>query len=101
MNTITILQKCIAELGKKKPKKDYVIGMLETLVATSGGVPMFAGQPMTTPPIVPAFIPDGERGPQDPPIIRGFGDLVTKVPEQTDAEKDAESAYLRGGIGKI
>jgi hypothetical protein len=28
-----ILQKCLEELNKEVPRKDYVIGMLETLIA--------------------------------------------------------------------
>lgn len=32
----TILQKCLDELNKKDIRKDYVIGMLETLISMSG-----------------------------------------------------------------
>jgi len=32
----TILQKCLDELNKKDIRKDYVIGMLETLISLSG-----------------------------------------------------------------
>lgn len=32
-----ILEKCLEELRKDTPRKDYVIGMLETLVEMDGG----------------------------------------------------------------
>ncbi len=32
MNSIKILQKCIAELQKPEPRLDYITGMLETMV---------------------------------------------------------------------
>lgn len=32
----SILKKCIAELDKDKPRLDYVLGMLETVLATLG-----------------------------------------------------------------
>lgn len=35
MNT-AILKKCLDELNKENPRKDYVIGMLETLIETAG-----------------------------------------------------------------
>lgn len=36
MNNNAILQKCLDELNKKDIRKDYVIGMLETLISLSG-----------------------------------------------------------------
>ncbi len=40
MNT-NILKKCLDELNKDNPRKDYVIGMLETLVDTQNQIPQF------------------------------------------------------------
>lgn len=34
-----ILEKCLEELRKEAPRKDYVIGMLETLVEMADGQP--------------------------------------------------------------
>lgn len=41
MNT-KILQKCITELKTEKPKIDYVLGMLETLMEMTGKEPEVA-----------------------------------------------------------
>ena len=36
----TILTKCIEELKTDKPRIDYVLGMLETLIAMQGATPI-------------------------------------------------------------
>lgn len=35
----TILQKCVVELKTDKPKIDYILGMLETVIEMSGNTP--------------------------------------------------------------
>lgn len=92
-----ILQKCVEELKKDTFSKEYVLGMLETIIEMQK-------------PSVPdyPFIP-GVRGEQyttdapDPviadlvnPVITGFKDLIPK-----EEEKNLEAKYVSGPIGKI
>ena len=53
MNTL-ILQKCVEELKKENPKIDYILGMLETVIALSGTT--------TSTYIPPIILPTNEIG---------------------------------------
>jgi hypothetical protein len=56
MNT-QILQKCIEELKQTNPKIDYILGMLETVVAMSAQPPQYP--PMNYPSTPSHVIPYG------------------------------------------
>lgn len=66
MNT-SILKKCLDELNKENPRKDYVIGMIETLIDTQGSnqtrdIPIYPGLGATAI-NVPYIIPEREIAP--------------------------------------
>ena len=84
MNT-QILQKCIEELKQDKPKIDYILGMLETVVAMSNNVLP------TYPPIYSN--PNGTGG-------NGIGYPPPTVYNKSDEESFTEK-YLNGPIGTI
>ena len=90
MNT-NILKKCVEELKKEKFSKEYVMGMLETLIE------------MQTPsnyviPVNNTVANLVEAANNMPPVITGFKDLI---PKEDEKSKDAESAYLSGRIGRV
>lgn len=75
-----ILQKCVEELKKDSFSKEYVLGMLETLIEMQAPHETVTYSYSPTVPVgVPAF---------------------TQAP-QPEERTDIEAAYNRGGIGKI
>lgn len=85
MNT-SILKKCLEELNKENPRKDYVIGMLETLIDVGGSNqtrdwPSLNSQTLNA---VPAIIPD-----------------MNQFPVVSQEESSLANAYGSGPIGKI
>jgi hypothetical protein len=75
---IKILQKCIDELLKENPSKEYVIGILETVIAMNSH-DVFIPSPQQIPPNLPTGNP---------------------LPYQEE-RTDLETAYLRGGIAGV
>lgn len=95
-----ILQKCVDELRKEQFSKEFVLGMLETLIDMSGQTTVTTSGYMQ---VVPqSFTPSIESvtTTNDPPVITGFKDLIPKE-EINNEQKNAESAYLGGSIGRI
>ncbi len=83
MNT-QILQKCVEELKKKEFSKEYVLGMLETLIAIDSPSPSIAGAQKYPPSFVTI------------PNVSG-SDTVT-----ADDTNDAAKKYLsQNNVGKI
>lgn len=82
MNT-KILQKCIDELLKENPSKEYVVGILETVIAmNTPHEQLYKTSPVGIQPF-----------PQNLPIAQN-------LPSEEEGANLAAS-YLRGGIGKI
>lgn len=101
MNT-KILQKCVDEMKKDTFSKEYVLGMLETLIEMQETVVLphpfnhtgVRGEQYTTP------APDPVIADLVNPVITGFKDLIPKE-EINDTTKELESNYLNGRIGKV
>lgn len=97
MNT-KILQKCVEELKKDTFSKEYVLGMLETLIEMQDTTPKYTYSTAGYVSVPPA--PDPVIADLVNPVITGFKDLIPKE-ETNDTTKNLESSYLSGGLGKI
>lgn len=91
MNT-NILKKCVEELKKKDFSKEYVMGMLETLIEMHAVQTYTTAGYMAPIPIIP------EEKSNNPPVITGFKDL--QQTEKNESTK-TEERYLNGGIGRV
>lgn len=89
MNT-SILKKCLEELNKKDPRKDYVIGMLETLIETQGTQPpnYYPGLGVTNGAGIVGIIPDMNNF----PVVGQGSGLVA------DETVELGNKYARGSI---
>ena len=86
-----ILQKCVEELKKDTYSKEYVLGMLETLIEMQS-TPTYPVSTYVSP------APDQVIADLVNPVITGFKDLI---PQENEPKRAIESDYLRGGLGKI
>lgn len=85
MNT-TILQKCVEELRQEKPKIDYILGMLETVIEMSS----------ITQTQVPQYKPEQWTGKAD------YTSLKTQVVVADEGlEDEFMKQYVGGPIGNL
>lgn len=73
----SILKKCLDELNKETPRKDYVIGMIETLIETGGANQIRdfpqAGMAVQTPYIIPDMNQFPVIDPQQAELAHAYG----------------------------
>lgn len=77
MNT-NILRKCLEELNKEDPRKDYVIGMLETLIDSQNNsqtIPLQQYQQFSqnNPPLIPDMNQFPIINSQEADLARAYG----------------------------
>lgn len=80
-----ILKKCLEELNKENPRKDYVIGMLETLIDVGG-----SNQTRD--------IPYASLAAQNIGIIPDMNNFPVVPTIMADETSDLVSAYTHGSV---
>ncbi len=93
----SILQKCLDELNKATCRKDYVIGMLESLIETQD-CPVFPA--VQTMPYIPQSTFPGMPSPTYALSNNSGSGLVDLIPP-SDETTDLANVYTRGPLGKV
>ena len=84
MQNTEILKKCVEELKQPTPKIDYILGMLETVIAlseTTPYVPSYPSVPYTLPyPLTIPYVNTNTTGTSDAPKETDFIDVYNSNP---------------------